>query len=240
MSEIMLEMTNVTKQFVKGKRIVTAVRDVSLAIRREEIFALVGESGSGKSTIAEMAIGLQKPTRGSIVRHGKDAQIIFQNPDRSLNPYWQVKEIVVEPLLLRRLSRAEAYAQTAQLLARVKLPASLLERRPAECSGGQKQRIAIARALALSSQLLIADEITSALDPATEGEILRLLLTLKHQQRIAVLYITHRLESIARFADRVAVMKEGVIVEMGPVEQVLTNPQSEYTRQLLDAGRYRD
>ncbi|MFO7263916.1 MAG: ABC transporter ATP-binding protein [Bacillota bacterium] len=116
------------------------------------------------------------------------------------------------------------------------LPGSLMDRRPAECSGGQKQRIALARALALSPQVLIADEITSALDPVTEAEVLQLLLTIKRQHGMALLYITHRLETVAGFADRLGVMKEGKMVETGPAEQVLSRPQTDYTCRLLAAA----
>ncbi|NEW07349.1 ABC transporter ATP-binding protein [Paenibacillus sp. SYP-B3998] len=122
-----------------------------------------------------------------------------------------------------------------ELLDLVKLSRELLERRPSECSGGQKQRVAIARALSLSPALLIADEITSALDPKTEDEILKLLVSLKNEQRMSILHITHRLESIDGFADRMAVMKDGVIVEENLTEEVLRNPQADYTRALLEA-----
>lgn len=252
----MLDIVQVTKRFGKGAQAVTAIRDVSLTLQRDEIFALAGESGSGKSTLAEMIIGLQQPTSGSIVwdgDHGNvdkrseagrkkaapvQVQMVFQNPDRSLNPYWKVKDIVTEPLVLSKVPRFKALERAIELLERVKLPASLLERRPSECSGGQKQRIAIARALSMSPQLLIADEITSALDPSTKEEILRLLVSLKHEQRMSILYITHQLETVAGFADRMAVMKSGVIVETGTAEQVLSAPRCAYTRALIEACSY--
>jgi ABC-type dipeptide/oligopeptide/nickel transport system ATPase subunit len=241
----MLDLLQVTKQFGRGAKQFYAVRNVSLTLEANEIFALVGESGSGKSTLAEMIVGLQHPTAGLICWKGlpieqqpdywRHVQIVFQNPDRSLNPYWKVKEIVAEPLILQKVVRSEALRQANELLERVQLPHGLGERRPSECSGGQKQRIAIARALALKPALLIADEIISALDPTTERDILRLLLGLKREQQMSILFITHRLETLRGFADRMAVMKDGSIVEMGLSSEVLDHPQSLYTKQLLEA-----
>ncbi|WP_241236383.1 ABC transporter ATP-binding protein [Brevibacillus marinus] len=244
---IMLELVGVSKQFGSGKRLVTAVRDVSLRLRENEVYALIGESGSGKSTMAEMIAGLQKPTSGTIrwlaaaeqEANGRSrVQLVFQNPDRSLNPYWKVEELVAEPLLLRRVDRATARKRVEELLERVRLPRALLDRRPGECSCGQKQRIAIARALAVSPALLIADEITSALDPKTEADILALLASLKAERRMSILYITHRLETVQGFADRLAVMKDGAIVEAGEAEEICTRPRSAYTRALLAAGLF--
>lgn len=241
----MLELRKVTKQFAGRGRDVTAVDNVSLLLHKDEIFALIGESGSGKSTLAEMIVGLRQPTQGTIVWSdmGKEnkadidqqVQVIFQNPDRSLNPYWKVKDIVAEPLVLHGIARSKALERAEELLERVRLPSALLEHYPSECSGGQKQRIAIARALSLSPALLIADEITSALDPMTENEILQLLVSLRNERGMSILYITHRLETIEGFADRMAVMKDGVMVEMGDTENILRDPKSEYTRTLLAA-----
>ncbi|CAG7615752.1 Oligopeptide transport ATP-binding protein OppF [Paenibacillus solanacearum] len=244
---MLLELRQVTKRFVDRGGDFTAVRDVTLSLGEDEIFALIGESGSGKSTLAEMVVGLQQPTEGSIHWQGEapgqaasrpHVQIVFQNPDRSMNPYWKVRDIVAEPLILRKTGRAEAWKRAGDLLEQVRLPRELLDRRPDECSGGQKQRIAIARALSMTPKLLIADEITSALDPGTEREMLALLQTLKRKHRMAVLYITHRLETIAGFADRIAVMKDGAVVETGHTASVLSQPQSSYTRALLAACSY--
>lgn len=243
----MLNVQNVSKQFGNNKEIRTAVKDVTLSILPNEIFALIGESGSGKSTLAEMMVGLIRPTQGEVIWQTNEkgqqdqvmrVQMVFQNPDRSLNPYWKVKDLIAEPLILTRHSRSEANKQVIELMNKVRLPQDLLERRPSECSGGQKQRIAIARALALSPSLLIADEITSALDPKTEQEILQLLLTLKREQQMSILYITHRLDTIHGFADRVAVMKEGSVIEDGYTDMILGQPKSEYTRALLAACSY--
>ncbi|WP_010271746.1 ABC transporter ATP-binding protein [Paenibacillus senegalensis] len=246
----LLEIRQVAKTFTRrntgrGKRhksLIHAVRDVSLELYEQEIFALIGESGSGKSTLAEFIVRLQRPDEGEIIYSPhiswQQIQMVFQNPDRSMNPYWTIADIVTEPLRLSGVHRQEALDQAAELMKQVHLPVELLERKTAECSGGQKQRIAIARALTMNPRLLIADEITSALDPSTEQELLRLLQSLKQERQMALLYITHRLETINGFADRIAVMKDGVIVENGTASSVLQSPESEYTRQLLAACSY--
>ncbi|WP_040952245.1 ABC transporter ATP-binding protein [Gorillibacterium massiliense] len=247
----MLRLEKVSKHYA-GKtkdQPIKAVDEVSFTLRKDEIFALIGESGSGKSTLAELIMGLQKPTAGSIAwddpapsskpsKPTPAMQLIFQNPDRSMNPYWRVKEIVAEPLRLSGYPKKAAYGLAAELLAKVKLPADYSDKYPAECSGGQKQRIAIARALSMSPKLLVADEITSALDPSTEDEILRLLLSLKRTEEMSILYITHRIETISGFTDRMAVMKAGAIQEWGETETVFANPQSDYTKALLKSAYY--
>ncbi|AJS59048.1 ABC transporter ATP-binding protein [Paenibacillus sp. IHBB 10380] len=243
----MLNVQNVTKEFGKRGKKLVAVKDVTLTLLENEIFALIGESGSGKSTLAEIIVGLERPTQGEVIWQGEGdflshqaarIQMVFQNPDRSLNPYWKVKDLIAEPLVLKHYSRSAVSTRVEEMLEKVLLPKDLLERRASECSGGQKQRIAIARALTLSPTLLIADEITSALDPKTEQEILDLLLSLKREQKMSILYITHRLETISGFADRVAVMKEGSIVEEGYTDALLKNPNSDYTKALLEACSY--
>lgn len=247
----MLRVEKVSKHFASGRKgmLVKAVDGVSFTLTDNEIFALIGESGSGKSTLAEMVIGLQQPTSGSIVWGDREdlpksdkptsaMQMVFQNPDRSMNPYWKVKDIISEPLRLSGYRKRQAYEQAAELLVKVKLSAEFLDRYPAECSGGQKQRIAIARALSMSPRLLVADEVTSALDPAIEEEILQLLLALRKSEGMSILYITHRMETISGFADHVAVMRNGVIQEAGETEAIFASPQSDYTKALLKAAYY--
>lgn len=247
----MLCLDKVSKHFAGSEKgeIVKAVDKVSLTLRHNEIFALIGESGSGKSTLAELIVGLQEPTAGSIKwaenlqlasmdRPKSLIQLVFQNPDRSMNPYWKVKDIITEPLRLSGYPKQKAYMYAEELLAKVMLPVSFLDRYPAQCSGGQKQRIAVARALSMSPLLLVADEITSALDPTTEYELLRLLLFLKRSEGMSILYITHRLETISGFADHVAVMKDGIIQEIGDAKAVLNEPKSAYTKALLSAASF--
>lgn len=247
----MLRVDKVSKHYPGSKKgqVIKAVDEVTFTLQHNEIFALIGESGSGKSTLAELIARLQQPTSGLIAwaenlqspkkdRPTSFIQFVFQNPDRSMNPYWRVKDIITEPLRLSRYPKKQAYAYAEELLAKVKLSADFLERYSGECSGGQKQRIAIARALSMSPLLLIADEITSALDPAMEQEMLQLLLSLKRAEGMSILYITHRLETISAFADQVAVMKNGAIQEMGDTRTVLTEPKSDYTKALLNAASF--
>lgn len=253
----MLSVEAVSKQYShkKSKKHppLIAVYDVSFRLKEREVFAIIGESGSGKSTLAELIAGLQTPTTGHIKwdyplhenTDGKrsklplgplDVQIIFQNPDRSLNPYWKVCDLIAEPLVLNGWQKDAAYERVQELASLVKLPKHLLQYYPAACSGGQKQRIAIARALALAPKLLIADEITSALDPSIEADILDLLQSLKEDEGLSILYITHRIETVVGFADRAAVMYRGSFVEQGKLSDIVENPNSEYTKALLQAA----
>ncbi|MEC0225758.1 ABC transporter ATP-binding protein [Paenibacillus alba] len=247
----MLRVEKVSKHYANSEKgqITKAVDDVSLTLRPNEIFALIGESGSGKSTLAELIAGLQQPTSGSITwaehiqapktdRPASFIQLVFQNPDRSMNPYWRVKDIISEPLRLSKYPKKKAYAKAKELLEKVMLSADFMDRYPAECSGGQKQRIAVARALSMSPLLLVADEITSALDPTIENEMLQLLLSLKRSEGMSILYITHRLDTISGFADHVAVMKNGVIQETGDTKTILSDPKSDYTKALLQSVYY--
>lgn len=239
----MLELHQICKTYQTSGRNVEAVRNVSFNINENEIFALIGESGCGKSTLAEMIAGLIKPSSGKIEWTGRASiedgsrpvQLVFQNPERSMNPLWRIGDIVQEPLKLAGYSHDKARRKAAEWLERVHLSAGLMDRFPHEISGGQKQRAAIARALCMRPQLLIADELTSALDPLTERRLLELLLQARADSTMAVLYITHRIETIRGFADRTAVMKEGEIVEQGATNRVLDDPSSSYTEKLISA-----
>lgn len=229
-----------------------AVDGVSLAIAGGETLALVGESGCGKTTLARAVLRLQEPTAGWVRVAGEDLaglrgealrrkrramQIVFQDPFSSLNPRMKVGAILEEGMaaLLPELDAAGRVQRIAALLDKVGLPAQAVNRYPHEFSGGQRQRIAIARALAVEPQLLILDEPTSALDVSVQAQILNLLADIQAEQGLAYLFITHNLSVVGYLAHRVAVMRAGRIVEEGATEQVLTQPRSEYTRQLLDA-----
>ncbi|MBV9741610.1 MAG: ABC transporter ATP-binding protein [Hyphomicrobiales bacterium] len=247
----LLALQGVTHTFRRsGGALVTAVRDVSLEVGEGETVALVGESGSGKSTLGRIALGLIRPDAGRVLIAGKNLhdmanrelrreriafQPIFQDATASLNPRRTVRDLLGQALRQRGADRNEH--MRIELLESVGLrPGSLyLERYPHELSGGQRQRLAIARALAMKPRLIIADEPLSGADVSIRGQVLNLLLDIKKERGLAYLMITHDISIARAFADRVAVMKEGQIVEEGPAGVVLTRPRENYTKRLLAA-----
>jgi len=236
---------------------VHAAEDISFSIARGRTLGIVGESGSGKSTVARCVMRLIDPTAGKIEVAGKDfaqvsrralrpyrkhIQIVFQDPYRSLNPRWTIGESLIEGPLNRGLDRKTALSRAAELLTLVGLPKDALSRYPHQFSGGQRQRIAIARALAMEPDVLVADEAVSALDVSVQAQVLDLLDELQQKLGIAILFITHDLRVAAQICDDVAVMQRGRIVEYGPAQDVLANPKHPYTRALIEAapGRFWD
>jgi oligopeptide/dipeptide ABC transporter ATP-binding protein len=223
-----------------------AVDGVTLAIERQETLGLVGESGSGKTTLGRTVLRLVEPTAGRILLDGRDVtrlspaafrplrrriQIVFQNPYASLNPRKTVGQIVGQPLTVHRVPGDRA-GTVAALLDRVGLPADAARRYPHEFSGGQRQRIAIARALALRPDLVVADEITSGLDVTVKLRVLGLLRELQAEFRVAYLFISHDLAVVRQIADRVAVMYLGQIVEEAPTVALFERPLHPYTQTL--------
>lgn len=210
----------------------TAVDRVSLAVPKGSVTGLVGESGSGKSTLARAAAGLT-PYRGTIsgVTRGR-VQMVFQDPYSSLNPRMSLGDAIAEGA---RVPRAQRPPEVERLLELVSLPATYASKYPRELSGGQRQRVAIARALAARPELLIADEITSALDVSVQGAVLNLIRELRSELGLTMLFISHNLAVVRYVCDAVAVMHHGRLVESGPVEDVIGAPRHTYTRTLLDA-----
>jgi peptide/nickel transport system ATP-binding protein len=250
--EILLEARHLNVTYRSGGRPVHAVRNVDLAVRRGEIVALVGQSGSGKSTLARALMGLQPvdpgseivfagtpvPARGRRLAHFRSqVQLILQDPWAALNPKHSVYESVAEGLRVQRFSGDER-ERVKQSLAEAELtpPERYLSAIPQELSGGQRQRVVMAGALAVKPQMLIADEPVASLDASVRGEILGLLLSLRRRLGLSALVITHDLGLAWNIADSVAVMYQGEIVERGSTEDVLLNPQHEYTRRLLAAA----
>ena len=237
------ELVKVFRGHGRGGRHV-AVDGVSVAIKPQESVGIVGESGSGKTTLARLIIGLEKADSGSVSINGVERGprhthvvgpppigIVFQNPYSALNPARSVGATLAEAL---RVGGREV-SEVAQLLQSVDLPASYADRYPARLSGGERQRVAIARALATHPQLLICDEAVSALDVSVQASVLELLLRLQGTEGFALLFITHDLAVARQMCDRLIVMKDGVIVEEGPTEDILHSPRQDYTRALLAA-----
>ena len=239
------------------RREVEAAADVDITLRRERTLGIVGESGSGKSTVARCVVRLIDPTSGSIrlgdddistlsrralKPHRKRVQIVFQDPYRSLNPRLTVGQSIIEGPTNFGVPRAQAMEEAGRLLGLVDIPAEALGRYPHQFSGGQRQRIAIARALAMDPDVLVADEAVSALDVSVQAQVLDLLDAIRKRMGIALLFITHDLRVAAQICDDVAVMQRGRIVEHGPAFEVLGKPRHPYTRQLLQAapGRHWD
>lgn len=228
---------------------VVAAADVSFELRAGTCTALVGESGSGKTTIARCVAGLHAPARGIVSLDGtplaglarertheqrRRVQMVFQNPAEALNPRQRVMEQITRPArILRKLSAKAAAAESQDLLDRVRLPSRCLERYPAELSGGERQRVGIARALAAQPDVMICDEITSALDVSVQAAVLELLEELQETLGLALLFITHDLGVVASIADQVTVLERGHIAEAGPVRRVLAAPEHDYTRRLV-------
>jgi oligopeptide transport system ATP-binding protein len=230
----------------------TAVDGVSFDVARGETFAVVGESGCGKTTLARMLLRLIEPDGGELRFDGRDLlalrgaelcaarrqmQMVFQDPYASLNPRMRVAEIVSEPLAIHEpaLTRDQRLERTTAILRRVGLSEEAMQRFPHEFSGGQRQRIGIARALILQPKLIVADEPVSALDVSVGAQVLLLLQELQREFALTYVFISHSLPVVAQVATRIAVMRTGQFVEVGPAEQVLHQPKNDYTRELLAA-----
>ena len=248
-----LSLKNVSIEYPKSGRIPAfrAVTDFSLDIFPGEIVGLVGESGSGKTTVGRAAIGLLPAVEGTIEVVGRDITkptpqelreirrhtgIVFQDPASSLNPRLPIGESIGEPLFLSGDAKgAELDRRVEDLLDSVELPRSYRNRYPHELSGGQRQRVGIARALALTPDLLIADEPTSALDVSVQARFLDLLQELQNKLKFACLFISHDLAVVDILSHRIAVMQDGRLVEVGPRDQILKSPREEYTKRLISA-----
>lgn len=253
-----LEVKELTKDFRvrDGMRRGTlrAANEISFTLEQGKTIALVGESGSGKSTIARMIAKLERPTSGEILidgvpsaNHGRrlaeyrhQVQMVFQDPFASLNPYHSIRHHLARPLKLHGKARTteEVDEKVDYLLERVNLTPTdeVAARRPHELSGGQRQRVAIARALAPGARFLIADEPVSMLDVSIRLGVLNLLARLQREDDLGVLYITHDLATARHFSDEILVMYKGNIVERGPSDDVILNPQHDYTKTLLAAA----
>lgn len=256
--EKLIEAVNVTKEFpIKkdwlGRTVekLVALNNVSVYVGKGETLGVIGESGCGKSTLAKTILDLEKPTTGKIKYRGKDirflkskeyrtyrlnVQAVFQNPQGSLNPRMKGWEIVTEGLKINySFTKKELREKAEELVKLVNLPISALDSYPHQLSGGQKQRLAIARAVALKPELIVADEPTSALDVSVQAQIVNLFLELQEKLGMSYFFISHSLPTVEAVSDRIVVMYKGFIVEEGRTEDVISQPLHPYTKLLIEA-----
>ena len=242
---IVLEGRDLTKVYGKHKTEFHALRGVSFQLESGEILGLAGESGSGKSTILKLISGLEPPTSGTVLLHGEELspkrtkeqyrtmQMIFQSAVASFHPRRTIADSITESV--RTLRGRDAQVDFEALADLVGLPPILMERYPRQLSGGQCQRMAIARAMAAEPEILLCDEITSALDVSSQAQILRLLADICRKKHTSAIFVAHDLAVIRCLCDRVMILRSGALVEEGDVKQVIDAPKEDYTRKLVDS-----
>jgi ABC-type dipeptide/oligopeptide/nickel transport system ATPase subunit len=242
---MLLEGKELSKGYFRSGVSVDALKGVSFSLDVGEILGIVGESGSGKSTLLKLVSGLEKPDGGELLldgvplphrrtkAHYRAVQMVFQDPMGSFHPRRRVSASIREAV--RSLCGRDAGVELEELCALVGLNPTLAERYPRELSGGQCQRFAIARAVAAEPRILLCDEITSALDVSSQAQILRLLADICREHHTAAIFVSHDLAVVRCLCDRVMIMRDGAVVEEGPVEQVIRAPREEYTRKLVDS-----
>ncbi|MBL1124598.1 ABC transporter ATP-binding protein [Streptococcus suis] len=245
--EVLVQVSDVSKTYSKKnwfgqEQRVDALTGVNVSIYKGETLGLVGESGSGKSTLSKIVLGLEKASQGRVDFPGLTSeelnnqalQVIYQDPYSSLNPYLSALELVKEPLY--SLPKKEAEEKALAMLKRVGIEGDAVHKRPKSFSGGQRQRIGIARAVVSHPQFIVCDEPTSALDVSIQATILDLLNQLQEDLGLTYLFISHDLNLVHQFADRIAVMYKGSLVEIGPAQDIFQNPQHPYTSYLLQSN----
>ncbi len=248
--DTVLTVRDLVVSFGSGASHMVALKGVDLTLRRGRTLGVVGESGSGKSTLAKTIVGLNHATSGELRFDGVDVlrargrarqrlrrsiQMIPQDPYSSLNPRRTIGQTIAEAIDPVRSSPRRHAERIAYWLERARLDPEVASRYPHEFSGGQRQRIAIARALAVEPQLVIADEITSALDLSVQAEIIKLMDTLRTELSLTMIFISHNLEVVRHVSDDIMVLLHGDVLDAGPVDDVYENPASDYTRRLLDS-----
>ncbi len=250
MSQPLLQAKNLVKSYpIKqsffSKKILQAVRDVSFDIYESETIAIVGESGCGKSTLARMISTQETPTSGELFLRGEaldpkkpekwreDIQMVFQDPYSSLNPRRKLIDLVTEPLEIRGVPKTERQTRAHEILSRVGIRSEWYERFAHELSGGQRQRVVLARALILKPKILVCDEAVSALDVSIQAQVINLLLEIKKEFKVTIVFITHDLGVVSHIADRVMVLYLGRIVELASKKDLFAFPKHPYTQSLL-------
>ena len=237
-----LSIRNLNKTFESGFKL----KDINFDIKEEEVVSLIGESGSGKTSISKIIVGLLK-AEGQILFKGIDIlenpkkingkiQMIFQSPYSSLNPKYKIKDIILEGVIYQKVLKKEENIDEylINILNEVGLDKEVLNKYPHELSGGQRQRVGIARAVAVKPDLIIADEILTALDALTQIQILELFQKLKENKKISYLFISHDINVVKKISDRLLIIKDGEIIESGEAKKIFLNPSSEYTKKLIE------
>lgn len=244
--DILLEGRGLTRRFQKKGQTIEAVREVSFTLPKGTALGIAGASGSGKSTLARMAAGLLLPSEGKLLFQGsplegtrqlwKQLQMIFQMPRESFDPRWTLEESIMEGLSEKGVQGTEAPKIVREAAEACQLPLEILAKKPHEVSGGECQRAAIARALVLKPEILVCDEMTSALDPLVEQDIVELLIALKKEKQLSFLFVSHDISLMEQFCDTLLIMHQGRCVEQGSMEEILRHPKDSYTRRLLEAA----
>lgn len=242
-----LSIRNLNKTFESGFKL----KDINFDIKEGEVVSLIGESGSGKTSISKIIVGLLK-AEGQILFKGIDIlenpkkingkiQMIFQSPYSSLNPKYKIKDIILEGVIYQKVLKKEENIDEylINILNEVGLDKEVLNKYPHELSGGQRQRVGIARAVAVKPDLIIADEILTALDALTQIQILELFQKLKENKKISYLFISHDINVVKKISDRLLIIKDGEIIESGSKEKIFSNPNKEYTKKLIEISKVR-
>ena len=240
--EEVLSIKNLNKTFESGFKL----KNINFDIKEGEVVSLIGESGSGKTSISKIIVGLLK-AEGQVIFKGEDIleslkkingkiQMIFQSPYSSLNPKYKIKDIILEGVIYQKVLKKEENIDEylLNILNEVGLDKEVLNKYPHELSGGQRQRVGIARAVAVKPDLIIADEILTALDALTQIQILELFQKLKENKKISYLFISHDINVVKKISDRLLIIKDGEIIESGSKEKIFSNPNKEYTKKLIE------
>lgn len=252
MEEVLIRVNNLCKNFKKdntlfAKEKIEILKNIDLTIYKNEMLGLIGESGSGKTTLGKILVGLETPTSGSIEFNGEkldfastssrkyrqEFQMIFQDIYNSFNPLMTIREILQEPIVNEK--RKIQQQKINQVLQKVGLSQELLDRNPEHLSGGQRQRVGIARVLLSNPSFIVSDEIVSALDVSIKAQILNLLKDIQKESGVTNLFISHDLGVVRYVCDRVAIMKDGEIIEINTCEEIFKNPKTDYTKLLIDS-----
>ena len=244
----MIKIDNISKKFIIKNNVIHALQNINLLIEEKDCYAIVGESGSGKTTLANIILGIYKQDQGKILFHGKEIkkyrtikerkliQFVQQNPTSTLNPKKTIRDTLALPLKIHNIVKKKNLdSKIKELLSYVGLDSEFMIRYPDTLSGGQKQRVAIARALASEPKVLILDEPTSALDVIVQAKVLNLLLDIKNKFNLTYVFITHDLSVVRNIANKLVVMNRGKIEEYGETKDVFNSPQSQYTKELINA-----